>query len=89
MVSSSRKNMSELAAEICNAGYLQKKANIMIRNTGAETVFIGPSSVTAANGFSVLSGEVIGFEVQSGESVYGVCAAGKTTTLEVISFQAG
>lgn len=49
---------------------------VTVRNVGGADIFIGASGVTTANGFTLSDGEVIGFDLEGGASIYAIAAAG-------------
>lgn len=49
---------------------------LLVRNRGAASVFLGGAAVTTAAGFELLADESLPVELDPGESLYGVCAAG-------------
>lgn len=50
--------------------------SVWVKNLGAETVFVGGSDVTTANGQELGAGESASFDLDAGERLYGVVAAG-------------
>jgi hypothetical protein len=65
---------------------LSGRNTIAIRIWGAETVYIGDSSVTATNGYPKMTTEEIFMDVKDNAAVevYGICAAGKTCEVRVM-----
>lgn len=51
-------------------------AALLIRNRGAASVFLGASDVTTATGFELLADESLPVDLNEGEALYGICAAG-------------
>ena len=74
--------MTDVAALITasNGG----RGNVIIRNVGAETVYLGnSSSVTAANGFELRKDESLADD-DSTDSWWGICATGKSSSINTI-----
>lgn len=58
---------------------------ITFRNQGANTVFIGPSGVTTANGFPLAINESVEFDTRNKDAVvHAVCASAETATVAYI-----
>lgn len=52
-------------------------SEVLIRNTGTVSIFLGPATVDAATGFEVLAGDAVTASLeQSEDRVYGVVASG-------------
>ena len=49
-------------------------ANLNIRNRGSESIYLGGSGVTAANGYELEAGDQVFFQLCANESVYGIVA---------------
>jgi len=54
-----------------------------IRNKGAQTLYIGGSDVTVANGFPIEPGEAYPVDVNEGAILYGIVASG-TASVKVL-----
>lgn len=54
----------------------QSGAGGQARNRGASSVFVGGSDVTTATGYEVEAGDVIAFDLDHGEDIYGIVASG-------------
>lgn len=48
---------------------------VLIRNPGAVSVYVGPSTVTTANGFEIAAGDSLGINLSYGDTIYGIVAA--------------
>ena len=46
------------------------------RNRGAASVFVGGSDVTTTDGYEVEAGDVLSFDLDQGENIYGIVASG-------------
>lgn len=60
--------------------------DLVVRNEGSETVFLGPSGVTTSAGFALKAGESQSFSLGAGgaiEDLYGIVATG-TEELHVL-----
>lgn len=65
----------------------QNRQAVTLYNNGAQTVFLGPSTVTTATGFPLVAGASATWEpTDVGERLYGIVAA---TTCEVRVVRAG
>lgn len=64
---------------------LTDRNGMTVKVVGPETVYIGNSSVTVANGFPLLQGESFNIDIRDNPSVqlYGICAAGKTCAVRI------
>jgi hypothetical protein len=60
------------------------RRDIAIRNNGPNTVYLGGSAVTSANGFPLGSGDDIAYSLGESETLHGVCASGESAALRVI-----
>lgn len=63
---------------------LQDRINLIINNIGANTIYLGNSAVTSANGFPVASTEVFALTVSQSVPVYAVCAALNTSAIRIL-----
>jgi hypothetical protein len=52
-------------------------------NTGAKTVFIGPSDVSSSTGFAVAAAGTFNDLLDQGEEVYAICGGTDTSTVDV------
>ena len=50
-------------------------ANINIRNRGSESIYLGGSGVTTADGYELEAGDQVWFQLAQNESVYGIVAS--------------
>jgi hypothetical protein len=57
--------------------------NVLLRNKGTASIFVGPSGVTTATGLEVAADESMSAELGNEESLYGICASG-TQTVHVL-----
>lgn len=55
---------------------LLERINIIMKNNGANTIYIGSSTVTTVNGFPLAVGESLSFIISQGVVVYGIVAVG-------------
>lgn len=46
------------------------------RNRGASSIYVGADDVTTATGYEVEAGDVVAFDLDQGENLYGVTASG-------------
>jgi|GEM_PF-4735206 hypothetical protein len=76
------------AGELIPAVPLTDRINMVIVNTGTDTVYIGSSTVTASgaatDGVPLNATESIVFNLNETVLIYGICAAGKSTTVNII-----
>lgn len=60
-------------------------ATYTVKNSGAQTVTLSRSAaVTSAHGFDVAAGATTTVTLGAGEELFGICAAGKETTVEAL-----
>lgn len=50
-------------------------ASLKVKNAGAASVFLGPSTVTTANGYELAVDEVVDVALGAGEELFGIVAA--------------
>ena len=63
------------------------KKDMLVQNTGSNSIYMGNSSVTSANGFQMYSATSFLFEnVNDSFTVSFICAAGQTSTLRIVEF---
>ena len=55
-------------------------SGILLRNRGAASIFVGDADVTAATGYEVPAGDPLAVDLEEGEVVYAVTAAGTVDT---------
>lgn len=48
---------------------------VLVRNPSTVSVYVGDSGVTTANGFEIAAGDAFGFNLRSGDTLYGIVAA--------------
>jgi len=71
------------------AAALASRNELVIHNKGPETLYIGNSDVTAdtvvgtTSGFEVISGGFQNISITNNVEMYGICEAGKSTTIKV------
>lgn len=59
--------------------------SVLVKNTGASTVYLGTAGVTSANGFPWAAADgPISFDLGSGEVLYGICASATSSTVAVL-----
>jgi hypothetical protein len=80
---SSSVSMTAVAAKI-PATPLAGRRVLIIQNVGSETVYIGASTVTSAQGFDIAAGDSLTLLVMNTLDVYGICAAAKTSTVKAL-----
>lgn len=61
---------------------------VVLKNTGANPVFVGPSGVTATTGFELAVGAtlVLAAVGDSSDDFYGVCGATLSSTVHVLTY---
>lgn len=59
------------------------RTSILIKNTGANTIYLGSSTVTTANGYPLAANESISLELEDVVIMYGIVAA-NTETVNII-----
>jgi hypothetical protein len=64
------------SATALNAADNTSPQSIEVYNNDADPVFWGGSNVTTTNGVPIAAGTSRGFDLQPGETVYGICEAG-------------
>jgi len=64
---------------------LADRNGMTVKIIGPETVYIGNSSVTVANGFPLIQGESFNIDIRDNPSVqlYGICATGMTCAVRI------
>jgi hypothetical protein len=68
---------------------ITSKGYVMFRNTGTNTVYVGPTGVTATTGFPVAANTTVGpLELKNNESLLAICAATESATVKTIQYQA-
>lgn len=60
------------------------RSTVRVKNTGASAVFLGASDVTSASGFTLAVGDSISVELGAGESLFGICAAATSSTIQAL-----
>lgn len=65
---------------------LTRRVNIIMRNTGSKTVYLGGTGVTSSTGLPLKVDEALPFVVGDDVGIYGICAGSDTST--VIVFEA-
>lgn len=60
----------------------------LLRNLGAESVYLGGSDVTAAAGYPFGSGETIGIFLLAGDDLYAIADTGDSVALAVLHTRA-
>jgi hypothetical protein len=58
---------------------------VAVRNRDADPVFIGGADVTTGEGFQLDEGESASLFIDSGDDVYGICAAGTARVDTLVS----
>lgn len=80
--------VTEAASVVFDDGVMQRGypvAKVIMKNMGPNTVFLGPATVTTADGFPLASGEVMTVSpVGNGDVFYGVCVTAETATLRFL-----
>jgi hypothetical protein len=67
------------------------RKTVLVRNSGATNeVYLGPSDVTSATGFSLAAATSVGrpLELREDDALYAICASGESTTVSVLEFGA-
>lgn len=54
-------------------------SDLVVKNRGANSVFLGGDNVTTSDGFELVAGDAVGIQLSAGEGLYGVVAAGTET----------
>lgn len=59
--------------------------SVLVKNTGASTVYLGTAGVTSATGFPWTTTDgPLSFDLGSGEVLYGICAAATSSAVAVL-----
>lgn len=74
------------AGRIDSAAQTEKTQGLAIRVIGAETVYLGGSAVTSADGFPVETGESFAADIGKDQELWAVTASG---TSEIRVFETG
>ena len=75
-------SITEAAGQVVAAN--ANRIKVTLRNTGANTVYIGfDASVTSSNGFTLVANSSL-TDSSSLASIYAICAAGKTSTISYV-----
>ena len=68
---------------------ITSKGFVVIRNSGTNTVYLGPSNVTAATGLPLAANATLGpIELKNNEVLYAICAAAESATVKTMQTQA-
>jgi hypothetical protein len=68
---------------------ITSKGFVVIRNQGTNTVYLGPSNVTAATGLPLAANATLGpIEIKNNESLFAICAATESATVKTLQTQA-
>lgn len=81
MARATRVNVGAAAVRLAsgrNAG--DTDTDVLIRNRGAASIFLGNDDVTTATGYEVGAGESVGIQLGAGEPLYAIAAAGPEAT---------
>jgi hypothetical protein len=83
--------VTDVAKPLVTNGGKIAKMRVYVANTGStDDLFIGNSSVTSANGYSLGKFQSTGinnrFQIDlfSGDTLFGICASGKSTTVAIL-----
>lgn len=60
-------------------GVSDENSDLLIRNPGAASVYLGDDGVTTTTGFEVAAGDSVGLQLAYNEEVHGVVATGSVT----------
>ena len=82
--------VSTTAVAITNADTdITSKGFATIKNTGANTCYIGGATVTTSTGFPLASGATLeNIELKNNEVLYGLCGAAESATIKALQVQA-
>lgn len=77
MIAARRTTITSAAGLIVAAGETSAEGrdDLLVRNTGAVTVFLGGPTVTAAQGYPLQAGEAVGLHLLAGDDLYGITAS--------------
>ena len=70
-------SVTDSATEIPSSA-LANRRTILIKNNGAQEIFLGPSGVTALTGYPLASGAEVGLEITDSVSIFGITASGSS-----------
>jgi len=59
-------------------------SRVLIRNPGAVSVYVGPATVTTANGFEIAGGDAMAINLGYGDTIYGIVAASTQVVYTII-----
>lgn len=59
-------------------------SRVLIRNPSAVSVYVGPSTVTTANGFEIAAGDALAINLGYGDPIYGIVAAATQVVYTII-----
>jgi hypothetical protein len=68
----------DTTADLILAGSASTRS-VLIKNIGAQSVYIGTSAVTSANGYKLAANAAVGIDTEA--AIYGICAAGESSTV--------
>tara|TARA_Y100000310_G_scaffold37698_1_gene35364 strand:+ start:1231 stop:1509 length:279 start_codon:yes stop_codon:yes gene_type:complete len=63
------------SATVLPATALTGRISITIQNNGANTVFVGHSTVTTTNGYPLAAGDSLGLDIGQDALIYGIVAS--------------
>lgn len=61
---------------------------VLVRNTGSVTVYLGGAAVSTAQGYTLAAGEVVGLRLLAGDDLYGCVAAESQGEVRVLQTRA-
>lgn len=65
-----------VTATLLPATALAGRRSVVVHNSGSVTVFLGPSSVTTANGLPIAPNEKISLDINASVLLYGIVSSG-------------
>lgn len=80
---STRVTVGTTATLIAQNTHSISRAEVRLKNSGSAIVNVGGSDVTTANGYEIAIGAIESFNLDAGETLYGVVAAA-TQVVEVL-----
>jgi archaellum component FlaG (FlaF/FlaG flagellin family) len=75
----SRLTVTTTPVELTGADQGQSSGSSILVQAGSVTVYVGGSTVTAADGFPIAAGATLTLDLDPGELLYAVAASGSTT----------
>lgn len=70
-----RVTVSTAATLLYTAPNTVRGATVLVRNPSGVSVYVGPATVTTANGFEIAAGDALSLSLQANETLFGIVAA--------------